>query len=238
MKLATLLASAVALLGYAGAHGQVQQYQIAGKWYNGYHSYAPNSIQRSFTSGDPLLDMNSNTIRCNNPGHAALEQATVAAGSSVTAYWGSWPHTHGPVIVWMAKCPGRCSDYDGSGNRWFKISQGGLLGGNQKDGEWGQVRMIAQNASWTTWIPESLAAGEYLMRHELVALHDPGKPQFYPQCAQLTVTDGQGKNPPSSAYASIPGVYKTDDPSLNINIYASDGQKTTWAAPGPAPWYG
>ena len=63
----------------------------------------------------------------------------------------------------------------------FKIDQAGLLSGTLKDGQWGVTKMMSSGYSWTSTIPASLADGEYLVRHEIVSLHDPGKPQFYPE---------------------------------------------------------
>ena len=91
-----------------------------------------------------------------------------------------WPHTIGPLIVWMAKCSGSCSSFDGSGSVWFKIDQSGLLSGTLTGGLWGQGQMVNQNSSWTTTIPKTLPSGNYLLRHELLAIHTSNAPQWYP----------------------------------------------------------
>lgn len=70
----------------------------------------------------------------------------------------------------------------------FKIEESGLLSGSLANGQWAQGQLIADNSSWTTTIPASLKAGEYLLRHELLAIHSSNQPQFYPECAQLKVT--------------------------------------------------
>lgn len=62
-------------------------------------------------------------MRCNNAGQTSQLHGEIAAGSDITATWAQWTHAEGPVTVYMAKCPGSCADFDGSGNVWFKIDQ-------------------------------------------------------------------------------------------------------------------
>lgn len=79
-------------------------------------------------------------------------------------------------------------------------------------------------------IPTGLAAGDYLLRAEAIALHSASGlngAQFYITCFQLTVT-GSGATNPSGV--SLPGAYKATDPGIQINIYQ---QLSTYVAPGP-----
>lgn len=82
------------------------------------------------------------------------------------------------------------------------------------------------NAGYTYTIPSCIEAGHYLVRHELIALHDayqyPG-PQFYPGCHQIEVTGGGSKTPAS--LVAFPGAYTGDDATY-------DGQ--SYKVPGPA----
>lgn len=90
---------------------------------------------------------------------------------------------------------------------------------------------------WTATVPVALKPGAYLIRFELLALHQANTPQFYPECANLIVT-GSGSAFPSSAYlAPIPGAWGANDPGVNIDIY-SDAAKsmTSYPVPGPAVW--
>lgn len=62
-------------------------------------------ISRSY---NPITTTTDPDLACNNPGTVTDPQlsATVAAGSSVTAFWNNpWPHTIGPVMVYMAVSP-------------------------------------------------------------------------------------------------------------------------------------
>jgi hypothetical protein len=93
----------------------------------------------------------------------------------------------GPVMVWMSKCPRDFGSCSGSGNKWFKIDQEGLTATPLASNNWGTGK-IYKDKKWTSKIPDSLSPGKYLIRHELLALHSTNSPQFYPECAQLTVT--------------------------------------------------
>lgn len=72
---------------------------------------------------------------------------------------------------------------------------------------------------------------------QLLAIHTSDQPQFYPECAQLTITGGGGQSPSGSSLVKFPGAYSMSDPSIDIDIYASNEQDvTTYAIPGPAVW--
>lgn len=81
--------------------------------------------------------------------------------------------------------------------------------------------MLPNNAGYRFNIPQCLAPGYYLVRHELIALHAawayPGV-QFYPSCFQLNVSGG-GSTRPSSGLVSFPGAYRTTDPGVVFNPY-------------------
>lgn len=49
---------------------------------------------------------------------------------------------------------------------------------------WGTAKVL-KTLKWDSTIPASLAAGNYLIRHELLALHQANTPQFYAECAQV-----------------------------------------------------
>ena len=95
-------------------------------------------------------------------------------------------------------CEGDCTNADPASLNWFKIDQAGLLNGTVADGFWGDGQMIAQNSSWTSTIPAALPNGNYMIRHETLAIHTPNQPQFYMECAQLQITGGGNGNPASA----------------------------------------
>jgi lytic cellulose monooxygenase (C1-hydroxylating) len=80
-------------------------------------------------------------------------------------------------------------------------------------------------------IPSDLAAGDYLLRAEVIALHTAGQAngaQFYMSCYQLTLT-GDGSNNPATV--KFPGAYTANDPGIKINIHAA---VSSYKIPGPA----
>ncbi|TVY52041.1 Cellulose-growth-specific protein [Lachnellula cervina] len=181
------------LAATASAHGGVLTYNIAGTTYPGFVPYnsatGQSSIQREWDSYNPIQDPTLSTLACNTAGTAGALTATVAAGSTVIAYWNNpWPHTIGPMVTWMANCGGDCKTFSPTGAVWFKIDQAGLLSGDLPTGLWGSGKMVADNSTWTSVIPAGLKAGNYLLRHETIAMHTANAPQWYPECAQLVVT--------------------------------------------------
>ncbi|KZV93255.1 cellulose-growth-specific protein [Exidia glandulosa HHB12029] len=242
-----MLFSVVAALSAAvsvAAHGGVTSYVIGGTTYAGWSPYndasTQTSIERPYSTYDPILSVSSSSFSCNNAGTASAHQlsANVTAGTSITAKWSQWTHAQGPVMVYMAKCSGSCTSNNSGSLSWFKISERGLISGTVANGTWGTGEVM-NTLSYTTTIPASLAAGEYLIRHELLAIHQANTPQFYPECGQLIVTGGQGKTPSGSYLVKFPGAYSASDPSININIYSSEAlTQTTYKVPGPAVWNG
>ena len=156
-------------------------------------------------------------------------------GDKVSAVWKQWTHSQGPIMVWMYKCAGAFSACDGSGAGWFKIDEAGFHNASgvfldaEKGSGWDIAKLVGGDKQWTSTIPAGLAAGNYLIRHELIALHQANAPQFYPECAQITV-GGSGTAQPDASYkAAIPGYCKQSDP----NIRVSWACRSVAAHPGP-----
>lgn len=104
----------------------------------------------------------------------------------------------------------------GTGDGWFRI---GYEGYNNKTGKWCGQRVAAEGRL-TVKLPEDLAGGSYLIRPELLALHNahnnPGAPQFYVSCFQVFL---------NSAGTAIP----KDTVAIPGDNYASPGSKAmTW----------
>ncbi|OBZ68120.1 hypothetical protein A0H81_11871 [Grifola frondosa] len=218
----TTLALAVS---QAAAHGGVLSYKIGDADYTGFKAYntpvGQTSIQREWDTYNPITDPTDSLLSCNTNGAnlgSGQQSATVAAGSQVTAYW---------------NCGGSCTSADTASLNWFKIDEAGLISGDLPTGLWGMGELVDNNSSWTSSIPSSLAPGEYMIRHELLAIHTANQPQFYPECAQLVLT-GSGTAQPSGDYlVQFPGAYSMSDPSIDIDVYSQPGV-TTYIIPGPA----
>ncbi|EAT80025.2 hypothetical protein SNOG_12727 [Parastagonospora nodorum SN15] len=218
MKLSTTFATAASLLATASAHGGVDTYKVGSTTYQG--ASGQKTLQRQYSTYDPLVikDLSTVNIRCNNAGALGTGvSGTLAAGDKLTAHW---------------------KHFDGSGKVWFKIDQEGLVSGTENAGVWAGDTIL-DTLLWTSTIPASLAPGNYLIRHELIAVHQANNPQFYPECSQWVVT-GSGTSSPSDSYlVSFPGAYKGTEPGIAFNI-DSDAAKaaTSYPIPGPDVWTG
>jgi cellulase len=100
---------------------------------------------------------------------------------------------------------------------------------------WASQKLIDNGNSWTTTIPKSLAPGNYVVRHEIIALHGASSAngaQNYPQCFNLKVTGSGTANPTGVAGTAL---YKSTDPGIHFNPYTTI---TSYPMPGPTVWTG
>lgn len=129
-------------------------------------------------------------------------------------------------MVYMASCGSSCSSVNSASVSWFKIAETGLVSGTLGAGVWGNTGVF-DTLKYDAVIPAALADGEYLIRHELLALHQANTPQFYPECAQLKVTGGGGATPSGSYLVKFPGGYSMSDPGVLVDIYSTAAQTQT-----------
>ncbi|KAF9028681.1 hypothetical protein BDZ89DRAFT_1091986 [Hymenopellis radicata] len=233
-----------AALSGVHAHGNVQSLTIDGSVYSGYLPYqdpymnpVPDRIMRSIPGNGPIEDVTSSDIQCNAGTSPAALVASAAAGSQIAFNWTAWPDSHkGPVITYMAEAPSDITAYEpGTDAVWFKIDEAGY-----ENGKWAGTDILTgeQNSIWTVTIPDGLKAGQYLVRHEIIALHSAGTypgAQFYPSCTQVEVTGSGTASPDSSFLVSFPGAYAGSDPGITFNLYTTFDSYTI---PGPAVWTG
>ncbi|KAH6619427.1 glycoside hydrolase [Chaetomium sp. MPI-SDFR-AT-0129] len=245
--ISTILGSVALLAGGAAAHGAVTSYIVAGTNYPGYQGFSPSNspdvIQWQWPDYNPTMSCSAAKVKCNG-GTSATKFAPAAPGDTVSAIWGQWTHSQGPIIVWMYKCAGEFSGCDGSGAGWFKIDEAGFHGDGtsvfldtETPSGWDIAKLVGGNKQWDSKIPAGLAPGNYLIRHELIALHQANTPQFYAECAQIQITGSGTAQPDSSHKASIPG-YCSDSDS-NIRVPINDHSiPQTYTVPGPPVWTG
>lgn len=66
-------------------------------------------------------------------------------------------------MTYMASCGSTaCDQFDPSGAKWFKIDQAG----QDSNGQWYQ-KQVAGGAAFDLTLPQNLAPGGYLIRHEV-----------------------------------------------------------------------
>ncbi|KAK1762941.1 family 61 glycosyl hydrolase [Phialemonium atrogriseum] len=182
----------------------------------------------------------SANIACNGPPNPTTPSdkiIEVQAGSSVSAVWRhtleSGPNDvmdaghKGPVMAYLKKVTNAKTD-SGVGDGWFKIQQEGLNGGT-----WGTDTVINNKGNQVINIPKCIEDGQYLLRAEMIALHgarDVNGAQLYMECAQINISGGTGTVKPKTH--SIPGIYKSNDPGLLLDIY-NVKQPFNYVIPGP-----
>eukprot|EP01114_Cavostelium_apophysatum_P018176 TRINITY_DN5568_c0_g1_i1.p1 TRINITY_DN5568_c0_g1~~TRINITY_DN5568_c0_g1_i1.p1 ORF type:complete len:335 (+),score=33.73 TRINITY_DN5568_c0_g1_i1:50-1054(+) len=160
---------------------------------------------------------------------SAPSKCTVAAGSQVGFQW--WymssgddviADSHrGPIMIYLAK------SNTGQGNVWFKIYEDGYTPSDKK---WAAPdRLRANQGKVSVTIPSDISPGNYLVRTEIIALHEGYAlhgSQPYVSCAELTITGSGTVNP---AGVSFPGAYQENDPGILFSVY----QGNTYTPPGP-----
>ncbi|KAF9049936.1 glycosyl hydrolase family 61-domain-containing protein [Panaeolus papilionaceus] len=218
------------LLETVSGHGFVHSVVIGGQTYPGWNPFSdpyntpPPRVVRKIQSDGPVPDTDPN-IACGIGGDTGTSAiASAAAGSQITFQWAYWPGDHqGPISTYMTSCNGDCSTFSANGAKWFKIDAAGY---DPNTKQWAAAVLIANGMSWTSTIPAGLAPGQYLARHEIIALHS--KPaQYYPSCSQITVT-GTGTGVPSdSELVSMQTLYQ------GVTFPDIYGSSVSFTIPGP-----
>jgi hypothetical protein len=105
---------------------------------------------------------------------------------------------------------------------FFKIDEATY---DPKTQTWGSDWLVKNNNYHTSTIPSDIKPGTYVVRHELISLHNSlnddfvkkiSGAQFYPQCIKVKVIGDGTATPPG---AKFPGTYKWDDKGILFNVY-------------------
>ncbi|KAK8167722.1 putative endo-beta-1,4-glucanase D [Phyllosticta citrichinensis] len=190
---------------------------------------------RSPPNNDPIKDVTSTDMTCNVNNVETAKTLKVAPGDKVTF---EWHHNSrddsddiiasshkGPVMTYMAE-----ADKGGNGTGWSKIAQEGY-----SDGTWAVDTLISNKGKHSITIPD-VTAGNYLLRPEIIALHEAsneGGAQFYLECIQVEITGSGTTSLPEGV--ALPGAYAADDAGILFNMY---GDFSTYPIPGPTVWTG
>ncbi|RAL12849.1 uncharacterized protein BO97DRAFT_367646 [Aspergillus homomorphus CBS 101889] len=243
LSLLTALLSATRVAG----HGHVTNLVVNGVYYQGfdigsfpYESDPPKvAAWTTPNTGNGFIspsEYGSDDIICHQNATNAKGHIVVAAGDKINIQWTEWPESHhGPVLDYLARCDGACETVDKTTLEFFKIDGVGLVSDTEVPGTWGDDQLIANNNSWLVEIPPTIAPGNYVLRHELIALHSAGTEdgaQNYPQCFNLQVT-GSGTDKPAGTLGTK--LYTEDEAGIVVNIYAS---LSSYAVPGPTQYSG
>ena len=211
--------------------------------------------------GDPLSiyvgsdKYNHPDINCHFDAFPASRHVTVAAGGKVTVLWSDWNafgNHKGPIFDYLADCHGPCEQVDKTTLKWVKIAQAGLeidsVPGTNEMGRWALDDIKEHNSTWDVTIPSNWKAGNYVLRTEIIGLHDndpfPKGPQHYPMCFNLEITGGGTDNPEGTLGTDL---YSLDQPGLSVtmdiyvplpnHVYPYPGPPlyTPGSNPNPAP---
>jgi hypothetical protein len=182
----------------------------------------------------------------------------VSAGSKVTFHWhhegtcgggeDGWDCSHhGWTATYLAPCNGDCKNVDKTQLQFFKIHQSALI--DYRSGRFSQGSKQEQTGYWGTdaifynnnnaqsvTIPKEIPSGNYVLRTEVMSIHNNGdvsNRQFWPQAFNIKVTGGDDS-------ASVPTgkkgteLYHASDELLQWNLYWHTAGETIPNAPGPA----
>ena len=112
------------LAATATAHGHVAKINVGGKDYEGFDAPSYQStklpaplIAWNTAAGDngyvPPSNFSSPDIICHKSATPGGTHAPVAGGGKVVLTWNTWPPSHsGPIIDYLAACPGNCETVD------------------------------------------------------------------------------------------------------------------------------
>lgn len=223
-------------------HGFVYKVTIDSETYTGNFPASDDpfsSVVRGISTADPVMNATNPDLNCGPAASLAQEVADAQPGSTLSFDWREanlswWPHNTGPMLTYMTSCGSTsCAQYNSPTAKWFKIQQIGRK--TDGSGQWAQADLMTGGLAVVT-LPSNIASGNYLIRHEIIALHQANVlqgAQFYPSCTQLRVGGNQTGTPDENDLVTLPGAYHDDDPGLydpNNNFYDPSANYTF---PGP-----
>ncbi|KAI0206993.1 glycoside hydrolase [Astrocystis sublimbata] len=235
MKNLSLLALAALAPVLSMAHYHFPHLIINGQ-VTGAHEYVREHDNGYMPSWSDGAFLNSNDLRCNKGSQNHMRQpktAKVTAGKDEIGF-ATNVHAHiqhpGPLQIYLSKAPGDVRDYDGSGD-WFKVYQIGHQDGSTADKAW----LSWDKEKFTFKLPKEIPAGQYLMRIEHIATHQPytGR-EFFLQCAHIEVVSDYNGASPKDTF-KIPGVYNRNQPFFKYDSWANP-QPTVCPMPGGSMW--
>ncbi|RKU40431.1 hypothetical protein DL546_002210 [Coniochaeta pulveracea] len=224
----------------AGANAHATMFSV---WVNGVDQGDGRNVYiRSPPNNNPVKDLASPNLVCNVNGGTAVNRFVSAAAGDTLSF--EWYHNsrgddiidashQGPIITYIAPF----TTTNGASAVWTKIAEEGYDGAS-----WAVAKLIANKGKKDFTLPSTLAPGKYLIRQEIIALHEadttfdtnPARgAQFYPSCVQVEVT-GSGSAVPDQEFDFNTG-YTYADAGIHFNLY---GAYSSYPIPGPEVWTG
>ncbi|KAL8742267.1 MAG: hypothetical protein Q9190_005219 [Brigantiaea leucoxantha] len=179
----------------------------------------------------PIKGITSDNMACGVNGENGVARVCQAnAGSKITFNWRTWPDgsqpgaidkSHmGPCSVYMKKVDDATANNNAAGAGWFKIFEQDYDNSTE---QWCTTKLLNNNGLLSVNLPTDIEGGYYLLRPELLALHQadktPADPQFYTGCAQIFL-QSTGTSVPKDT-VSIPGYVSMQDPAMTFDIWTA-----------------
>ncbi|KAL9607822.1 MAG: hypothetical protein Q9167_007304 [Letrouitia subvulpina] len=180
---------------------------------------------------NPIHGITGNDMACGVNGDKGVARVCSAnAGSKITFNWRVWPDgsqpgaidkSHmGTCSVYMKKVDNAAADNNAAGDGWFKIFEQDYDNDTQ---QWCTTKLLMNNGLFSIMLPTDLQGGYYLVRPELLALHqadkNPADPQFYVGCAQIFLKSTGSSVPKDTV--PIPGYVSMQDPAMTFDIWTA-----------------
>lgn len=244
----SLIFAALEFVRHVAAHGSVLNLCKGGQCFGGIawaHEDTSNAV--GWVTPAPFYNefidgprYGTEEIICNTQTTPPPQSVQVAAGETLTAQWSGWPdHHRGPVITYLADCKGPCKDVNKNTLEFFKIAEDGMSQDIPSDqpitGHWATDDLRAKGDRWDIRIPSGIAAGNYVLRHEIIALQEVQNTgaQNYPRCFNVQITGG-GSDRPAGVLGTK--LYSPSEPGFLANIF--EPQPGGYKIPGPALYSG
>jgi hypothetical protein len=234
-------ASLLALVAGASAHTMMSELYIDGVAQGDATCIrTPKSAELAVS---PIEDLTSNNMACGLDGEKGVARVcSVNGGQTLTFEFREWPDVaskgafdighYGPCAVYAKKVDDPTTD-GAVGDGWFKIWHEGY---DESASKWCTTKVLDNGGRLSIEVPDALQSGYYLIRSELLALHNanlsPPDPQFYVSCAQVYLRTTGSVSPSSTV--SIPGYVSISEKSVTYDIYAKP-LALPYPNVGPAP---
>ncbi|KAH7275224.1 hypothetical protein MRS44_006554 [Fusarium solani] len=237
------LSTVLGLASVANAHTLFTTFYVDGK--NQGDGTCVRQPEDAATANGPIYPITGDVMACGRDGDKPAKFICPApGGAQLTFHFREAPAYHrpgaiaeghkGPCSVYVKKVDNILTD-SAAGAGWFKIWEDGY---DVKEGTWCTDRLRANNGLLSVDLPTGLPSGYYLVRPEVLALHNApaGDPQFYQGCAQIFIENGPSVplQVPEKYEVSIPGYVNKDTPGLTFNIY--EKPLGEYPIPGPDVW--